>query len=132
MVLKLFDCCMVATSAAIVDNGGQAVNRGELIRYLGLWLLMSTCSGWARADFWDKKPYDPRSNPCPYQFSLLMTKKRFDEITTKLCFTDKDCPTFRDRFWEVCEMVKKWNENMWAFFIPSWIICLDESMSICF
>ncbi len=29
-------------------------------------------------------------------------------------------------------MIQRWNENMWAFFIPSWILCLDESMLIWF
>ncbi len=29
-------------------------------------------------------------------------------------------------------MVREWNKNMWAFFIQTWMICLDESMSIWF
>ena len=128
----LFDCCMKATSTAIVYIGNQALNQGELIWYLGLWLLMVTCSGWSKADFWDKKPYNPRSNPCPYQFSLLMNKTRFDEITSELRFTNQAPPTYHDCFWEVREMVREWNKNMWAFFIQTWMICLDESMSIWF
>ncbi len=123
---------MKATSTAIVDNGGQALNQGELIWYLGLRLLMATCSRWSKADFWDEKPYNPRSNLCPYQFSLLMNKTRFNEITSELRFTNRAPPTYRDRFWEVREMVREWNKNMWAFFIPSWMIYLDESMSIWF
>ena len=29
---------------------------GDLLRYLGLWLLMSTWSGWKRDDFWSVTP----------------------------------------------------------------------------
>ena len=29
---------------------------GDLLRYLGLWLLMSACSGWKREFFWSVTP----------------------------------------------------------------------------
>ncbi len=93
---------------------------------------MSTCCRWTKDNFWDAKPFNLRSNPCPYQFSSLMTCHHFNQINSELCFTKNDPPSYCDRFWEVREMIWRWNENMWAFFIPSWILCLDESMSIWF
>ena len=43
--------------------------------------------------------------------------------------TSAEPPTYLDRFWEVREFISKWNKNMAAQFNPSWISCLDESMS---
>ena len=37
--------------------------------------------------------------------------------------------TYKDRFWEVCEMLEEWNKNMAMNFVPSWINCINESMS---
>ncbi len=42
----LFDCYVVETSAAITEQGGKALNCKEFICWLGLWLLIATCSGW--------------------------------------------------------------------------------------
>ena len=41
-------------------------------------------------------------------------------------------PTFCDRFHEARQIIKAWNDNMAEVFLPSWISCLDESISIWF
>ena len=38
-------------------------------------------------------------------------------------------PAFSDCFWEVWDMLKAWNKNMVEQFTPSWVSCLDKSMS---
>lgn len=58
-----------------------------------------------------------------------MSHNRFDEILQELTFTNKEAPSFKDRFWEICYMVDAWNKNMVENFILGWITCLDESMS---
>ena len=35
-----------------------------------------------------------------------------------------------DKFWEVRELINSWNLNMYKYYIPSWVCCLDESVSI--
>ena len=35
------------TNAGVVNTGTTPVNFGELLRFLGICLLMSTCSGWS-------------------------------------------------------------------------------------
>ncbi len=92
--MVLFDCCMKSKSSVIVDSGGTALGWSEFIHYLRLWLLMDTSSGWSMADYWDKKLFDLRNNPCPYQLSQLMCKKRFNQITSELRFIDKKPPTY--------------------------------------
>jgi hypothetical protein len=43
---------------------------------------------------------------------------------------DKDAPAFIDKFWEIMQMLETWQSNMHSFSIPSWIVCLNDSMSI--
>jgi len=120
------------TSDALKDDGQDELTFGELLRYIGLWLLMATCSGWTHDDYWSPEPFDEKHRPCPYNFRAYMSRSRFEAITRELRFTDKDAPPYLDKFWEVRQMIKEWNANMVAVFIVSWAICLDESMSIWF
>ena len=47
-----------------------------------------------------------------------------------LAYTDATAPTFLDKFWQVRQMIKAWNDHMAEKFLAVWVICLDESMSI--
>ena len=58
-----------------------------------------------------------------------MSRKRFEVILKALAITARQPPAFRDRFWEVQEILEAWNANMTEQFTPSWVSCLDESMS---
>ena len=44
--------------------------------------------------------------------------------------TDEVPPAYKDKFWEVRQMIKLWKRNMALIFSCSWASCLDESMSI--
>ena len=58
-----------------------------------------------------------------------MSKHCFDKILSGLAFTSKEPPAYRDGFWEIRELIDAWNVIMQAEFSPSWLPCLDESMS---
>jgi len=58
-----------------------------------------------------------------------MSRNRFNAILAALNYTNPTPPTFKDRFWEVRNLLTAWNNNMNENFIPGWICCLDESMS---
>ena len=58
-----------------------------------------------------------------------MSRKQFEAILKALPITARQPPAFRDRFWEVQEILERWNANMTEQFTPSWVSCLDESMS---
>eukprot|EP00804_Cyclotella_cryptica_P001269 CCRYP_012764-RA/>CCRYP_012764-RA protein AED:0.37 eAED:0.03 QI:0/0/0/0.5/1/1/4/0/472 len=112
-------------------NLDQELRWGELLRYLGLWFLMASVGGgYKKTDFWSTLPFNERTNSCPYNFRKYMSLKRFDAITAALSFTDASKPTYRDKFWEVRQLIVEWNKNMAEAFSPGWILCLDESMSI--
>ena len=59
-----------------------------------------------------------------------MSRVRFEQILTRIKYTDEDPPHYVDRFFHVWKLVKAWNSNMSTNFIPGWISCLDESTMI--
>ena len=58
-----------------------------------------------------------------------MSHTRFELILQHLKYTNINPPIYKDRFWEVCEMLEEWNKDMAMNFVPSWINCIDELMS---
>lgn len=60
----------------------------------------------------------------------MSTRNRFEKITSNLVYTDRDRPTYIDKFWEVRQMIDQFNQHMFEVFSAGWICCLDESMSI--
>ena len=58
-----------------------------------------------------------------------MSRKWFDAILHAIFYTNHDKLACKDKFWELQQMVDEWNMNMAEQFTPSWVSCLDESMS---
>ena len=54
---------------------------GDLLRHLGLLVLMSTCYGWKREDFWSVTPFYQEENPFPFRLGGFMHKRRLNAIT---------------------------------------------------
>ena len=106
----------------------KAMTLGEFLRWMGLWFLMATFQFGNRRDFWSTKQVDPFDG-APVRLNDYMSRKRFEDILNALRFTNQEPPAYRDRFWEVRQLIAKWNANMDANFEPGWISCLDESMS---
>ena len=99
----------------------------EFLQFLGILLKISTTVGFERRSFWSIDSSTKR-NP-PYKFNSIMSKGWFESILNSLKFTSHEPPTYTDQFWEIRELLNEWNENMKNEFSPSWITCLDESMS---
>ena len=59
-----------------------------------------------------------------------MSRNRFNVILQALQFTTNEPPRYLDRFWRVRPIIQEWNDNMRKIFVPSWVCCLDESMSL--
>ena len=89
---------------------------------------MSTCSRWKREDFWSVTPFYQEANPCPYRLGELMSKRCFNTTTRELKFTNTNPTAHIDKFWQIRQMVKAWNDHMTSIFLASWEICLGESM----
>ena len=122
------DVLLLQTSAGVVNAGATLVTFGELLRFLGLRLLMAMCSGWTVDQFWnyDTIPRDQEEDPCPYNFRTFMSKRYFLSINRYLVFKNVQKPAFVDKFWPIRRMIKSWNNHMAGIFLCTWVICLDE------
>ena len=74
------------------------------------------------------KEIDPFDG-APFHLTEYMSRCQFESILINLGFTKEDPLPFCDHFWEVHHMLDFWNKNMTTNFSPSWINCIDESMS---
>jgi hypothetical protein len=80
--------------------------------------------------YYNPIPKPQEKGPYPYNFKGYMGKKRFLTIAKCLIFTDVFLPAYRNKFWQVRQMIKALIENMANHFVAAWLMCLDESMSI--
>ena len=121
------ECLIPATNKSLGDNHRE-LDYAEFLRFVGIWMQMCTTVGFERRDFWASST-NTSDRDTPFKFNSVMSKHRFEAILANLAYTQVDPPSYQDRFWEVREMIKAWNENMDDEFIASWMSCLDESMS---
>ena len=132
--LQLFEGLFPTTLLYTMVDGvnetmkGERLSYGELLRWIGLWTMMSTVAGTDCHSFWSTRDIKIFSG-CFFTLSTYMSRTRFELILQHIKYTKLDPPTYKDRFWEVREMLDEWNKNMATNFVPSWINCIDESMS---
>ena len=80
---------------------GSTMSWGEMLTYLGLWILMSAVTnGGNNHIYWDHS-YPSNFKGDPFIIHSFMSFARFDAITKALYFTDSAPPLYRDNFWEV-------------------------------
>ena len=120
---------LAQTNKRLVAEKTREATFGEFLRFIGLWLYLSTQKGFAREDFWSSKPIDDFHGP-PVRFNRWMSRRRFEAILKCLTYTDLIPPTYRDKFHQVRQLIEAFNLNMKDRFTCSWVSCLDESMSI--
>ena len=109
--------------------GEKHVQYGEFLCWLGLWMLMGTLIGPQRHEFWATHTINA-FHGAPLCLGIWMSRKCFDAILSALSFTDATPPMYLDKFWEIQQMVEAWGLNMVENFVPGYVNCLDESMSI--
>ena len=109
--------------------GQRSLDWPEFLRFVGLLFLMSTvrvgCS--LRAWFEDTKPSEFEG--APFRLNKYMSRSRFESILNALTYTNIPPPLYKDKFFQIRQLLTSWNQNMTSTFIPSWVSCLDESMS---
>ena len=122
---KYIEDVILTETNKVLDK--ELVTYGELLRWMGLWVLISTVDGSDRRSFWSSKSVNMYEG-APFRLGNYMTRTRFEEILSSLCYTDESPPTLLDRFWEIRRLIVAWNKNMDENFIPSWINAIGESM----
>ena len=119
-----------ATNRKLQRNTTQRpLTYGEFLRFIGIWLFLSTMSRYPRWQYWSTKPISLSWGPS-VRCNNWMSAKRFNAILESLMYTNANPPPYKDRFWQIREMVTKWNKHMTEIFFSGWVTCLDESMSI--
>ena len=120
--LQLFECLFPKKFMAEVmiptmnKSLKTSVSYGELLSWIGLWILMSTVDGSDRHRFWSTK--DPNMyEGAPFRLTSLMSQNCFEEILGSIAYTSNNPPELLDKFFEVRQLIGEWNENM-KFFYP--------------
>ena len=72
-------------------SGQDELTLGEFLRFLGLWLLMSTIIGPQQHEFWASYPIEAFRG-APLQLGCWMSQKWFKAIFGALMYTNKDPP----------------------------------------
>lgn len=124
------DTIIDATNESLKASKEAETCMGEFLVFVGLWFLMNTVIGFSRREYFSSREYNEETFACPYRLAKYMSGRRFELILSHLRFTKEKPPSFVDRFWEVREMLQEWQKHINEIFIPSWVSCLDESMSI--
>ena len=91
------------------------VTYGEFLQWIGPWEIVSTVAGTDRQRFWSTHDLDIFQG-CFFTLSNYMIHTCFENILNNLTYTNKDPPEYKDRFWEVCDMLDCWNKNMAKMF----------------
>ena len=79
--------------------------------------------------WWSTKPIDMFCG-APFRLNAFITYTRFRDIMAAIRYTNKDVPIlFTDKFHEVRQMIDAFNNHYTNEYTPSWLNCIDESMS---
>jgi hypothetical protein len=101
----------------------------EFLRFISILLLFATTQGVPRRMFWSNDQPDIFCG-APFRLHAYMSRRRFEAILKHLKFTTKTPPAFKDLFHPVSALIDAFNKHSAACFRPSWVSCLDESMSV--
>ncbi|KAL7474957.1 LOW QUALITY PROTEIN: hypothetical protein ACHAW6_000896 [Cyclotella cf. meneghiniana] len=108
---------------------GEDLSLSEYYVWLGINLLMGCYGGISdRRDWWLSDPIH-EFRGAPFCNTKWMSFKQFNAINAAMRFMDDASPGFEDKFHAVRKMIKLFNSHYSHNYSPSWISCLDESMS---
>ena len=102
----------------------------EYVCWLGLTFFMACFEGVSNRKEWWSNSEPTREPGAPFRLINWMSGRRYDQILQAHCFTDHEAPAFVDKFFEICQLHKSWNDYYASNYIPSWFNTLDESMNV--
>ena len=74
---------------------GPKVTYGELLKWLGIWLLMETVIGPNRDGFFSSRPVN-EFTAAPFRVVKFMTKRRFERILGVIRYNKTKVPSYKD------------------------------------
>jgi len=125
---------VVMTNNNLGKERKQQVTKGELVKFLGITILMTRVKVRKRRDLW-KTSSSHKYISCANFSATGMSRHRWEEIWASLRWSSQpekrpnSMPHERWRWMLVADFVKRFNEYRATNFNPSDLICIDESMS---
>ena len=123
------------TSEKLANAGKPRLTKGELLKWLGILILITRFEFGERAQLWRTKPtckYIPAPN---FGERTGMSRDRFNDIFRYLIWSiqpEERPPGMSSesyRWLLVQDFVDNFNEHRSSFFLPGWLVCVDESIS---
>ena len=113
-----------ATSKNLEQIQEPPLSFEEFMLYIGYWLSMTLISVDRRQDYWKTSSdfLSPAHNFAQYG----ITRERFRLITQ--CLQLSSSPSDDDCLDNVLPLIEAFNRNMRAQYVPSFLVCVDESM----
>ena len=89
----------------------ESLTFGKLLRWIGVWVLMSMVDSSDRCSFWADRKIDIYYGAA-FRLTNIMSQTRFEAILSAITYTNHNPPAYVDHLWEVQQLVDCWNENM--------------------
>ena len=82
------------------------MDRGEFLRFLGLWLLiLEISSGFDKIEYWSSVILCAE-NSTPFQFNEWISKSYFKNIQNTLFYNDEDPVVYEDKFYSARKIIR--------------------------
>lgn len=123
------------TSTALRAEDKSPTSYGEVLKWMGLVILVTRCEFGARSELWSTTSNSKYLPPYALGQKTGMSRQRFDDLNKYMVWSTQ--PATRPdhmsseayRWKRVDDFVARINQHRAFYFLPSWLICCDESIS---
>ena len=84
---------------------------GKFLKWIFIWLFLSTILGFKRKDFWLSKDINLYEG-ATYRLHYCMAGQFFEHILWYISYTQREPLLFKEKLYEVREIVMKWVGHM--------------------
>jgi hypothetical protein len=102
----------------------------EFITVLGCIHFMACYEGISNRREWWSLTLISEKDGAPFRLNQWISWNRFNKITSKMTYTDKDPPDYIDGFHQQRGIKEAYNKHYADNYNPGWWNCIDESMAI--
>ncbi|KAL7490171.1 hypothetical protein ACHAW6_016098 [Cyclotella cf. meneghiniana] len=108
---------------------GEPLQLSEFYKWLRCRIFMACFIGLSDyRKWWSSKPIDLFEGAL-FRLNSYMSLIHFKSIDGAIHYTDKLCPEFQDKLYDVCQLIDGFNQHMADNFFLAWLNCFDESLN---
>jgi hypothetical protein len=125
---------VVLTSRELTKISAPATTKGEILKFIGVIILATRFEFQSRASLWSTTSLS-RYTPAPSLGKTGMSRSRFDLLWKSIRFSDQPderpggVTSEQHRWMLVDDFVLNFNSHRESQVVPSWVLCVDESIS---